>query len=284
MSLLASSRKSCPGPLKTATARPLDARAAHKPGRAYARHLMRRYQAAQAACTWHSTYSPRTLTCARGSEGAREERAAFPCASTYYNGSQRIEKRLAAGRARPPYVAGLEHTGHHLWHDGVFKQPGPWRNAYDAYDVGDRARTCADDANLGKGPPRGPGAYAGDVLLHLPSCSYPVRDTAMLRGTRTCPGWPPRPRPRASIFASFWRRGGADIVRDPYNGFTAERISILARSCQKVQAQLPSSSTRDSRSARRTRRRYVNATRLSQIPGRRLASRDRREFPPEQTT
>ena len=29
-----------------------------------------------------------------------------------------------------------------------------------------------------------------------------------------------------------------DIVRDPYNGFTAERVSTLARSCQKLHAQL----------------------------------------------
>ena len=72
-----------------------------------------------------------------GSQRAREDvGAAFPCASTYYNGGQRIEKtRFAAGaRGRVAYVAGLEHTGHHLWHEGVFKQPGPWRNAYDAYD------------------------------------------------------------------------------------------------------------------------------------------------------
>ena len=27
-------------------------------------------------------------------------------------------------------------------------------------------------------------------------------------------------------------------MRDPYNGFTAERVSILARSCQKLHAQL----------------------------------------------
>jgi hypothetical protein len=111
-----------------------------------------------------------------GSQRAREDvGAAIPCASTYYNGRQRIEKtRFAAGaRGRVAYVAGLEHTGHHLWHDGVFKQPGPWRNAYDAYDVGDRATTCADDAKLEKALRGDLARTQGDVLLHLPSCSYP---------------------------------------------------------------------------------------------------------------
>ena len=111
-----------------------------------------------------------------GSQRAREDvGAAFPCASTYYNGGQRIEKtRFAAGaRGRVAYVAGLEHTGHHLWHEGVFKQPGPWRNAYGAYAVGDRAKTCADDAKLAKALRADLARTQGDVLLHLPSCSYP---------------------------------------------------------------------------------------------------------------
>ena len=110
-----------------------------------------------------------------GSQRAREDiGAAIPCASTYYNGRQIEKTRFAAGaRGRVAYVAGLEHTGHHLWHDGVFKQPGPWRNAYDAYDVGDRATTCADDAKLEKALRGDLARTQGDVLLHLPSCSYP---------------------------------------------------------------------------------------------------------------
>ena len=168
--------------------------------------------------------------------------AAFPCASTYYNGSQRIEKtRFAAGaRGRVAYVAGLEHTGHHLWHDGVFKQPGPWRNAYDAYDVenGSRARTCADDAKLERALRADLARTQGDVLLHLPSCSYPC-------GTAPATWDPDLPWLAVATEAAGFdfrvilaTRRPRDIVRDPYNGFTEERITTLTRSCRQLHAQL----------------------------------------------
>ena len=176
-----------------------------------------------------------------GSQRAREDvGAAIPCASSYYNGSQRIEKtRFAAGaRGRVAYVAGLEHTGHHLWHEGVFKQPGPWRNAYDAYDVGDRATTCADDAKLERALRADLARTQGDVLLHLPSCSYPC-------GTPPSTWDPDLPWLAAATEAAGFdfrvilaTRRPRDIVRDPYNGFTAERVSTLARSCQQLHAQL----------------------------------------------
>ena len=176
-----------------------------------------------------------------GSQRAREDvGAAIPCASTYYNGRQRIEKtRFAAGaRGRVAYVAGLEHTGHHLWHDGVFKQPGPWRNAYDAYDVGDRATTCADDAKLEKALRGDLARTQGDVLLHLPSCSYPC-------GTAPATWDPDLPWLAAATEAAGFdlrvivaTRRPRDIVRDPYNGFTAGRIATLTRSCRRLEAQL----------------------------------------------
>ena len=176
-----------------------------------------------------------------GSQRAREDvGAAFPCASTYYNGGQIIEKtRFAAGaRGRVAYVAGLEHTGHHLWHEGVFRQPGPWRNAYDAYDVGDRATTCADDARLEKALRADLARTQGDVLLHLPSCSYPC-------GTPPATWDPDLPWLAAATEAAGFdlrvilaTRRPRDIVRDPYNGFTAERIATLTRSCQRLEAQL----------------------------------------------
>jgi hypothetical protein len=173
---------------------------------------------------------------------ARVDGAGIPCASSYYNGRQRIEKRhFAAGaRGRVAYVAGLEHTGHHLWHDGVFKQPGPWRNAYDAYDVenGDRATTCADDAKLERALRADLARTRGDVLLHLPSCSYPC-------GTAPATWDPDLPWLAAATEAAGFdfrvivaTRRPRDIVRDPYNGFTAERVSILTRSCRQLHAQL----------------------------------------------
>ena len=176
-----------------------------------------------------------------GSQRAREDvGAAFPCASTYYNGSQRIEKtRFAAGaRGRVAYVAGLEHTGHHLWHEGVFKQAGPWRNADGAYDVGDRPKTCSDDARLERALRADLARTQGDVLLHLPSCSYPC-------GTPPSTWDPDLPWLAAATEAAGFdfrvivaTRRPRDIVRDPYNGFTAERIATLTRSCQRLEAQL----------------------------------------------
>jgi hypothetical protein len=201
-----------------------------------------------------------------GSQRAREDvGAAIPCASTYYNGRQRIEKtRFAAGaRGRVAYVAGLEHTGHHLWHDGVFKQPGPWRNAYDAYDVENGSHPprhrrdfmpatttttddaidvtrhdCADDAKLAKALRADLARTQGDVLLHLPSCSYPCGtppstwdpDLSWLAAATEAAGFDFR-----VILAT---RRPRDIVRDPYNGFTAERIATLTRSCRRLEAQL----------------------------------------------
>ena len=177
-----------------------------------------------------------------GSQRAREDvGAAFPCASSYYNGGQFIEKtRFAAGaRGRVAYVAGLEHTGHHLWHDGVFKHPGPWRNADDAYLVVDNgAKTCADDAKLERTLRADLARTQGDVLLHLPSCSYPC-------GTPPSTWDPDLPWLAAATEAAGFdfrvivaTRRPRDIVRDPYNGFTEERISILARSCRQLHAQL----------------------------------------------
>ena len=198
-----------------------------------------------------------------GSQRAREDvGAAFPCASTDYNG--RIEKRhFAAGaRGRVAYVAGLEHTGHHLWHEGVFKRPGPWRNAYDAYavetgsppprhrrdfmpaatttdDAVDATRhDCADDAKLAIALRADLARTQGDVLLHLPSCSYPC-------GTPPSTWDPDLPWLAAATEAAGFdfrvilaTRRPRDIVRDPYNGFTAERIATLTRSCQRLEAQL----------------------------------------------
>ena len=176
-----------------------------------------------------------------GPQRAREDvGAAFPCASTYDSGRQRIEKtRFAAGaRGRVAYVAGLEHTGHHLWHEGVFKQPGPWRNAHGAYAVGDRAKTCADDAKLERALRADLARTQGDVLLHLPSCSYPC-------GTPPATWDPDLPWLAAATEAAGFdfrvilaTRRPRDIVRDPYNGFTAERIATLTRSCQRLEAQL----------------------------------------------
>jgi hypothetical protein len=177
-----------------------------------------------------------------GSQRAREDvGAAFPCASSYYSGRQRIEKRhFAAGaRGRVAYVAGLEHTGHHLWHEGVFKQPGPWRNADDAYLVVDNgAKTCADDAKLERALRADLARTQGDVLLHLPSCSYPC-------GTAPATWDPDLPWLAAATEAAGFdfrvivaTRRPRDIVRDPYNGFTAERVSILTRSCRQLHAQL----------------------------------------------
>ena len=178
-----------------------------------------------------------------GSQRAREDvGAAFPCASTYYNGRQRIEKtRFAAGaRGRVAYVAGLEHTGHHLWHDGVFKQPGPWRNAYD--DV--RRRRPRHDLRrrreARKGPPRGPGAYAGRRPAAPPQLLLPVRDRpgdlgpgpALVgrgdggRGLRL-------PRHFRDTAA-----GATSCAEAPTNGFTAGRIATLTRSCRRLEAQL----------------------------------------------
>ena len=204
-----------------------------------------------------------------GSQRAREDvGAAFPCASTYYNGSQRIEKtRFAAGaRGRVAYVAGLEHTGHHLWHEGVFKQPGPWRNAYDAYDVGDRAKTCADDANLERALREDLARTQGDVLLHLPSCSYPC-------GTPPSTWDPDLPWLAAATEAAGFdfrvilaTRRPRDIVRDPYNGFTAERIATLTRSCQRLEAQLRRLDPRFLFCAPYPEA-YANATKLSKFLG-----------------
>ena len=194
--------------------------------------------------------------------------AAFPCASTYYNGRQRIEKtRFAAGaRGRVAYVAGLEHTGHHLWHDGVFKQPGPWRNAYDAYDVGDRATTCADDAKLEKALREDLARTQGDVLLHLPSCSYPC-------GTAPATWDPDLPWLAAATEAAGFdfrvilaTRRPRDIVRDPYNGFTAGRIATLTRSCRRLEAQLRRLDPRFLFCAPYPAA-YANATKLSRFLG-----------------
>ena len=195
---------------------------------------------------------------------AEASRAEFPCASSYYRG-RTIEKRhFAAGaRGRVAYVAGLEHTGHHLWHDGVFKQPGPWRNAYDAYDVENGSQPprhrrdfmpattmtmddaidvtrhdCADDANLEKALREDLARTQGDVLLHLPSCSYPC-------GTAPATWDPDLPWLAAATEAAGFdlrvivaTRRPRDIVRDPYNGFTAGRIATLTRSCRRLEAQL----------------------------------------------
>ena len=206
-----------------------------------------------------------------GSQRAPEDvGAAFPCASTYYNGSQRIEKtRFAAGaRGRVAYVAGLEHTCHHLWHDGVFKQPGPWRNAYDAYDVenGSRARTCADDAKLERALRADLARTQGDVLLHLPSCSYPC-------GTAPATWDPDLPWLAAATEAAGFdlrvilaTRRPRDIVRDPYNGFTAGRIATLTRSCRRLEAQLRRLDPRFLFCAPYPAA-YANATKLSRFLG-----------------
>ena len=195
---------------------------------------------------------------------AEASRAEFPCASSYYRG-RTIEKRhFAAGaRGRLAYVAGLEHTGHHLWHDGVFKQPGPWRNAYDAYDVENGSQPprhrrdfmpattttmddaidvtrhdCADDAKLERALRGDLARTQGDVLLHLPSCSYPC-------GTPPSTWDPDLPWLAAATEAAGFdfrvivaTRRPRDIVRDPDNGFTAERITTLTRSCWQLHAQL----------------------------------------------
>ena len=204
-----------------------------------------------------------------GSQRAREDvGAAIPCASTYDNGSQRIEKtRFAAGaRGRVAYVAGLEHTGHHLWHEGVFKQPGPWRNAYDAYDVGDRPKTCSDDARLERALRADLARTQGDVLLHLPSCSYPC-------GTPPSTWDPDLPWLAAATEAAGFdfrvivaTRRPRDIVRDPYNGFTAERIATLTRSCQRLEAQLRRLDPRFLVCAPYPAA-YANATKLSRFLG-----------------
>ena len=200
----------------------------------------------------------------------REKKEASPCASTDYNGGQRIEKtRFAAGaRGRVAYVAGLEHTGHHLWHEGVFKQPGPWRNAYGAYDVehGDRATTCADDARLEKALRADLARTQGDVLLHLPSCSYPC-------GTPPSTWDPDLPWLAAATEAAGFdfrvilaTRRPRDIVRDPYNGFTAERIATLTRSCRRLEAQLRRLDPRFLFCAPYPEA-YANATKLSRFLG-----------------
>ena len=204
-----------------------------------------------------------------GSQRARENvGAAIPCASTYYNEGELIEKRhFAAGaRGRVAYVAGLEHTGHHLWHEGVFKQPGPWRNAYDAYDVGDRATTCADDAKLERALRADLARTQGDVLLHLPSCSYPC-------GTAPATWDPDLPWLAAATEAAGFdfrvilaTRRPRDIVRDPYNGFTAGRIATLTRSCRRLEAQLRRLDPRFLFCAPYPAA-YANATKLSRFLG-----------------
>ena len=115
---------------------------------------------------------------------------------------------------------------------------GPWRNAYDAYDVGDRATTCAEDAKLEKALRGDLARTQGDVLLHLPSCSYPC-------GTAPATWDPDLPWLAAATEAAGFdlrvilaTRRPRDIVRDPYNGFTAGRIATLTRSCRRLEAQL----------------------------------------------
>ena len=166
----------------------------------------------------------------------REKKEEFPCASSYYRGRTIEKQNFAAGaRGRVAYVAGLEHTGHHLWHEGVFRQPGPWRNAYDAYDVENGSQPprhrrdfmpattttmddaidvtrhdCADDANLEKALREDLARTQGDVLLHLPSCSYPCGtapacvEIKILR--RVCPESSRRPpRHRRDACSMAWR-------------------------------------------------------------------------------
>ena len=67
------------------------------------------------------------------------------------------------------------------------------------------------------------------MLLHLPSCSYPC-------GTAPATWDPDLPWLAAATEAAGFdfrvivaTRRPRDIVRDPYNGFTAERIATAAR-------------------------------------------------------
>ena len=98
--------------------------------------------------------------------------------------------------------------------------------------------TCADDAKLERALRADLARTRGDVLLHLPSCSYPC-------GTPPSTWDPDLPWLAAATEAAGFdfrvilaTRRPRDIVRDPYNGFTAERVSTLARSCQRLEAQL----------------------------------------------
>ena len=215
----------------------------------------------------------------------REKKEEFPCASPYYRGRTIEKQNFAAGaRGRVAYVAGLEHTGHHLWHEGVFKQPGPWCNAYDAYAVETGSHTprhrrdfmparttttghdCADDAKLAIALRADLARTQGEVLLHLPSCSYPC-------GTPPATWDPDLPWLAAATEAAGFdfrvilaTRRPRDIVRDPYNGFTAERVTTLARSCQRLEAQLRRLDPRFLVCAPYPEA-YANATKLSKFLG-----------------
>lgn len=172
----------------------------------------------------------------------RTASADYPCASAYYRGQIIAKRRIVAGaRGRVAYVAGLEHTGHHLWHDGVFRQPGPWRDARHAslIETGKRAKTCTDDEALGRAL-REDLACAGnkDVLLHLPSCSYPC-------GSAGATWHPNLPWLAAATEAAGFdfrvilaTRLPVNIVQDADNAFAEGRIIALARSCRRLHSHL----------------------------------------------
>ena len=68
---------------------------------------------------------------------ASRRAASHHCGSAYYNQTRVVAKTraFAGARGRVAYVAGLEHTGHHLWHNGVFRSLGPWHNALRGWAV-----------------------------------------------------------------------------------------------------------------------------------------------------
>lgn len=173
----------------------------------------------------------------------RTASADYPCASAYYRGQIIAKRRIVAGaRGHVAYVAGLEHTGHHLWHDGVFRQPGPWHDAYYASlaagAMRDKTKTCANDEALGRALREDLACASDDVLLHLPSCSYPCGsagatwhpDLPWLAAATEVAGFDFR-----VILAT---RLPVNIVQDADNGFTEGRILALARACRRLSGHL----------------------------------------------
>jgi len=182
----------------------------------------------------------------------------------YRIGGNVTKKRIFRPGGRLVFTAGLEHTGHHLWHEGIWKHAvregasvagwtslvvhrrsehyrnrcerdaenerwasGGGGGAYAAIR-GEMASALASDAIGAEG--LGFGAFSG--VRYLKSCSYPCEN-----GGRN---------PDASFIARASEAAGVDarvlvMTRDPadvVDDWSLRRMYALVGSCERLEAQL----------------------------------------------